>query len=324
MPSSTVTNDLADRDATNNDRRRLLRRGVTAIGAGLAAATMLDESAHAAPQVIEADTLNSTTGTTVINSAGTTGTAFAATASTSTGVMWGVAGSTNSDEGRGVDGSALSASGSTAGVWGRANSPDGTGVRGEAVAGIGGAFGGGRAALKLESTGPAPMTTAGSHGPGEIYLDEQQHLWLCVDAGTPGSWRRLTAPSTVPVEPFRIYDSRFADGSFVSGSNRVVAARDAIDVESGALVTSNAVPPGATAVFANLTITQTVSNGFLAAAPGDAIQLSASSTNWTRSGLTLANGILVSLDAQRRLKVFAGGPAGAASHVIIDVTGYIA
>jgi len=39
------------------------------------------------------------------------------------------------------------------------------------------------------------------------------------------------------------------------------------------------------------------------------------------AGNVLANGTFVTLDAQRRIKVFGGGPPGSLTHFVVDITG---
>ena len=98
--------------------------------------------------------------------------------------------------------------------------------------------------------------------------------------------------------------------------------KDAIDVADGDVVQTDAIPGGATAIFFNITVANTVGSGFLATTPGDAATFGSSSVNWSASGVAVANGTLVKLDDSRQLKVFAGGGTGAEANVIIDVTGF--
>ena len=76
----------------------------------------------------------------------------------------------------------------------------------------------------------------------------------------------------------------------------------------------------ATAIAANITIVSTDGAGFLVCNPGGVTSVDASTINWSAPGQSLANGVILALDDQRRLTVVAGG--GGSTHVIIDVTGY--
>ncbi len=58
----------------------------------------------------------------------------------------------------------------------------------------GGKFAGSRAQLMLVPK--APGTTGpptGAHSKGEIYMDSQANLFVCVQGGNPATWRKLTS-----------------------------------------------------------------------------------------------------------------------------------
>lgn len=203
------------------------------------------------------------------------------------------------------------------------NAEAGTGVRGTSLDGHGGAFGGTTANVALEPVGPPPTTRSDAHEVGELYFDDAHDLWVCVEAGSPGFWRNLTAPRLVATTPFRVYDSRFGGGFLAAGASRRIPVRDAIDLVTGEVYWPDATPQGAVAVTFNITVTQTVNGGFLATTPGDATDFHTASVNWSASGATVGNATLVDLDDSRRMRVFAGGEAGAGAHFIIDVTGYL-
>jgi hypothetical protein len=78
------------------------------------------------------------------------------------------------------------------GVVGDGKSSDAAGVFGRNVAGYGGRFEGGKAQLLLKPGGKAGKPTTGAHSKGELYMDSQATLWVCVASGTPGTWRRVT------------------------------------------------------------------------------------------------------------------------------------
>ena len=88
----------------------------------------------------------------------------------------------------------------------------------------------------------------------------------------------------------------------------------------GTLVNSDFVPAGATAVFANVTIVDTVGAGYLAINPGGTTTVAASTINWSASGQILANGISLTLNSTRQITVVNG--SGGATQFIIDITGY--
>jgi hypothetical protein len=158
-------------------------------------------------------------------------------------------------------------------------------------------------------------------------VDSAGVIWFCVAGGTPGTWRMLSGPSTAgaftPLTPGRVYDSRLAtyspNGALGSGQNRTISVANSYDT-IGTLVTTNFVPIGATAVFANVTVVGTTGDGWLAINPGGTTDVSASSINWSASGQILANGISLKLNATRQITVVNGSPGS--TQFIIDILGY--
>ena len=90
---------------------------------------------------------------------------------------------------------------------------------------------------------------------------------------------------------------------------------------TGAVLTSDVVPVGATAIACNLTVTGTTGPNFLALTPGDAASFTASAINWSGADESLANGLIVKLDANRFVRVWCGDQTGS-THVLLDVSGY--
>ena len=177
------------------------------------------------------------------------------------------------------------------------------------------------------STSPKtpPLQRTDSHVVGEID-NVDGDLWMCVAAGTPGTWKKITGPAAAgafhAVSPARVYDSRLpapAPGVLGGGANRLVSVADKRDLVTGAVVTANVVPAGATAISVNLTATTTVGGGFLAVNEGGNTTVAASAINWSASGQTIANGIIVPVDAARQVTVIAGGGS---ADFILDVSGY--
>ena len=145
--------------------------------------------------------------------------------------------------------------------------------------------------------------------------------WLVHGLTASNQYQQLN--SFVPISPVRVYDSRLpqpAQGKIVVGTPRVVSVKDARNQTTGAVTTADVVPAGATAVFFNLTITQTEGSGYLSVVPGDAAAESGSSINWTTANADIANGLIGTISAAREFKVFAGG--GGTTHFLIDITGY--
>jgi hypothetical protein len=92
---------------------------------------------------------------------------------------------------------------------------------------------------------------------------------------------------------------------------------------AGALLASDVVPEGATAVTYNVTVAQPTGVNWLAVAPGDQTDLPNFSSINFDVGRNDANGLTGRLDDDRQLAVFCGDDVGSC-HFIIDVTGYYA
>lgn len=125
-----------------------------------------------------------------------------------------------------------------------------------------------------------------------------------------------TPPGSVftEVDPTRVYDSRTAAGPVAPGSPRT------IDVTGGGAVD---LPADVTAVAYNITATGQTASGYATVTPGNVDQEPATSTiNWQRPNQTIANGYVVGVDANKRIKVFIGGTG--TTQVIVDVVGYFA
>jgi hypothetical protein len=201
----------------------------------------------------------------------------------------------------------------------------GTAVRGSSDTGIGAAASGGRADLLLAGIGDSPLSRLDAHGAGEILKDRDQNLWLCVAAGSPGTWRKLAGPATAGslhvVEPTRVYDSRWSSGGgpLVSGSSRGIDISAGRNLATGAIETANLVPAKAVAAHYTITVTDTVGAGFVAVTSIGASTFRASTINWSAPGSILANSTLGKITSPE-LRLWCGG--GGSTHIIIDILGY--
>lgn len=120
------------------------------------------------------------------------------------------------------------------------------------------------------------------------------------------------------IDPVRVFDSReassvlggakFAPGNVVAVA--VSGAYDGFDVAS--------------AVFVNLTVTQTEGTGFLSVRGEDLSGLlpppTTSNINWSATGLTLANLTLSTVGGENSIEIHC---SGGRAHVIVDVQGYV-
>ncbi len=137
-------------------------------------------------------------------------------------------------------------------------------------------------------------------------------------AGALVQYLPASSGGLVTIAPKRVYDSRKdATGKIVKGATRVVNI-------SNEIVTSvNVVPAGAKAIAYNLTVTDTESDyGYLAIVPGGDPTGGVSSINWDKAKATLANGLIVGVNANRDVSVFCEGTGTTKAHFVIDVVGY--
>ncbi len=134
-------------------------------------------------------------------------------------------------------------------------------------------------------------------------------------------------PGTVfhPIGPVRAFDSRVGayagSGILPRNASRVISVKDGHNF-FGNVTLANAVPAGATAVSYNITITAPTGPNFVSVTPGNATAVTTSAVNFNGSA-DVANAGVVTVDAERRIKVWNGIGAGSV-HFIIDVTGYYA
>jgi hypothetical protein len=204
------------------------------------------------------------------------------------------------------------------GITGWSKKPLGTGIVGftGAAGAYGGEFFGGLAEVRLRPGGAAPITLTNAHQVGEMYEDESGILWICVAAGSPGSWREISGPTSSgafhAIAPRRVYDSR-TGVKLVGGADRDISIATATDG------TADVVPAGATAVSLTVTITETETNGgFVAVRPQGTEYKGTSSINWFGPDQNLANTAITALGGDRMITVRASN----ATHLVLDVTGF--
>jgi hypothetical protein len=120
------------------------------------------------------------------------------------------------------------------------------------------------------------------------------------------------SPSFHVISPGRAYDSRLTGGPISNGQTRTISV--ATTTGGAALVPSNA-----SAVAYNLTVVNTVAQGFLGLFPAGTAWPGTSSINWFTGGEIDANGGIVGLGGDRQVSVFCGGGS---TDFVVDVTGY--
>jgi hypothetical protein len=229
----------------------------------------------------------------------------------------------------GVLGTAADA-GNVAGVVGRATSTS-AGVKGIATSGPGvlaeSASGldinlNGTGRLLLKSSASVGGPAAGTHAVGEVTRDGQANYWVCIAAGTPGTWRRLGGGSSVGAlqllsQPKRCYDSRAAQPPAGGGTKGILAAHAQRVIDSKNNGTT--VLPGATAVMINITIRSASAAGLISAySAGLATWPGTTTLAWSRNAESSSNLAVVGVDSQAKFKVY----ASARTNFWVDVLGY--
>lgn len=339
-----ITNIDAPEEAhPASSRRSLIGKGAMVAAVAATAGMAVSKTASAA----NGDPLNvgeTTTGTaeTVLSGGSSLVVTDGATSGSGTGsslIKSSLVGKQTAAGSAGVVGSSSGAGGW--GLWGEYTSTSAPGVgvigassNGSAVVGAGTvadfeAAGSGKVVFTKGAFAATPPT--GASVVGTLAKADDGSLWY---SPVSGQWLKLAGASGGAsagtfhiINPVRVYDSRLpspAQGKISTGQNRVVSVADARNEVSGLVTTANVVPAGATAVVANLTITETEGalGGFLSVVPGDATALSGSSINWSGPDQNIANGLTAKIAADRTVKVFCGGIPTPKTQFIIDVTGY--
>jgi serine protease len=194
-----------------------------------------------------------------------------------------------------------------------ATSKNGSGVKASAavtgIVAIGGDYGveakGARAPLLLDPASGVGPPTSGDHLPGEIFLDANAALFQCVASGSPGTWVRV---GFNPLNPTRIFDTRNTS-PIGPNTSRNLAVGGAFGI---------GVPPQASAIVVNATVTRGTAPSFLTIYPEGTTKPSASNLNWV-AGQTIPNLVTVKLGSFGRISIY--NSAGSVD-VILDLAGF--
>ena len=226
------------------------------------------------------------------------------------------------------------------GVYGRAEGANGIAVRGFSQEGIGmdaGSSnnvalylrGSGRLHQQVRSQPGSPPAAGFGYWAGEQIRDANGEMWLCVEQGNPGTWRRVATVRegfkggsvNILPKPIRLYDSR------TGGAPRVMAGAT-VDVQViGVVVGGVSVPAGAVGVIGNVTVVSTVGpSGFLTLFPqGSPPSPVTASINWFGANQILNTAALVGLNtANGKIGIGNGlGGGSQATHVVFDASGFV-
>jgi hypothetical protein len=214
--------------------------------------------------------------------------------------------------GRGFNGVGVRGEGGTDGVVGHGRT---SGVRGESETRSAPAL---RAAsrsglLALDGAQPAPPTK-GTFRRGDVLNDRNgSGVWVCVTAGTPGTWRKVAGAATAgafhAVDGGRAYDSRTtgAGGRITGGTSRVIT------------IPTSLAPGGSQAISFQLTVRDTAGSGGLTVYPAGRTRPTVQSAIWWAAGQSHVSGGVTALGPGREIRVHC---AGGSTHLTLDVTGY--
>lgn len=194
----------------------------------------------------------------------------------------------------------------------------GVGVFGNATGpgGRGGSFEGVQAAIKLEPNGSAPGRANAERG--DIVMDTQNNLWLCVNT-FPQTWRLLGGAASAGAlrmlaSPYRCHDTRPGEGPASLPKTKITTGQErTVDTGLG-----GDVPSYARAALVNITATQTDAAGWFSAFPFGTAWPGTSTLNWSATNSNVANSTIVAIDTSGRFTLRGQGSA----HAIVDVQGF--
>lgn len=227
----------------------------------------------------------------------------------------------------GVFGQSASASGavgisdSAAGVFGQ--STKAAGMSAVSSEGPGLQASGALANLRLSSPGSrsAPTADTVAHVAGDVVTDAGGNLWVCVAAGTPGSWRKLAGPATsgtlhlLPA-PVRIYDSRAGSTPdqgpktpFAPNSTRMFDCK----------VNGSGVPAGAAgALITVLLVNAFAGSGNMTVWANGVARPASNTMVWGGTAGRFTGSATTALDASARIQVH----CSARTDLVLDVVGF--
>lgn len=115
-------------------------------------------------------------------------------------------------------------------------------------------------------------------------------------------------PVFTPITPLRYFDTRDPDGPGPIASG-----------ESGALTPDTPFPANWVALLFNLTVTATITTGYLSIFPNDVAWPGTSSINWFGPNQILANNVFTGFDSLGAINVLCGG--GGSTDFVLDLVG---
>jgi IPT/TIG domain/Carboxypeptidase regulatory-like domain len=157
----------------------------------------------------------------------------------------------------------------------------------------------------------AVVVKLGSGGKVDVFQSGPGTAQVIVDvAGYYLGGSVTEAGGFTALSPQRILDTRATGGAISAGSARSLRVTG-----QGGVPASNV-----SAVVLNVTVTETTAGGYLTVSPTGVARPTASNLNWSRSGVTIPNLVVVKVGDGGAVDLFQSGPGTA--QVIVDVAGY--
>jgi hypothetical protein len=230
-----------------------------------------------------------------------------------------------STSGAGVDGRSTN----SAGVFGLSSNDFGVagvsstsaGVRGGGATGLLGVGTTANLSIPAWLGRAAPTSDAFAHTAGDVVTDVGGNVWLCVAAGTPGTWRKVAGPGSAGslhllAAPVRAYDSRPGTSPAVGSKTKLSGnASRSLSVRAN----STGVPAGATAVSVTILLVNASSaGGNFTIWAGNATRPSANAMVWGGTAGRFASTAVTRISPTGTVLV----AASASTDLVLDIVGY--
>ena len=189
-------------------------------------------------------------------------------------------------------------------------------------------FKGGRLMQQPTPTAGAPL---GVGVFGEQIRDTAGDLYICIVAGTPGTWRKVTAQHpayanaggsiNLLAQPIRLFDTRPASTAPLNNSLAKVSAGVIVTLQiTGTVASGLSVPAGAKGILGNITVVAPDNGGYAQVWPSGPLP-STSNLNFSVLSATpaIANSLICALTPAGTLNI----STSARSDILLDVTGFI-
>lgn len=323
-PAPPATADATRDEDDLPDRRRFFARAAAAGVAGAAGIVVgADRAAAADGDPVLIGRLVDTEGTSpTVLSYSNIGNATATTSEINQQDARGVAlaGLTIGRKGIGVYGYSAANDDDGTGAVGAGSEAAAAGVYGLSNAGPGGVFEGGRANMRLVPTIATGAPTSGNHLVGDVVLDAEGDLFVCVSAGDPGEFRQvfLHDGASLPATPRTVFSSPVDGGTAEAGTLFVDDVNgDATDSFEDATVSTWAVAKSAVGLYAYADPAGVGGTGRAATGLRSAIY---SLTSDGAYSLELENASVGESGAPMRIVPYGSGPPPGNGHRIGEVT----